>query len=265
MINIIIVRVAISDLTYAKTDRPAAMTTADDQAYLKDMALMSVMGTPNEYDAYGVITEAFVLHKQPRNRYTIFPQLRFPWNPEDPLDKRASRPDFAIGRYHVDHPHIRVQGGAEVKKAIPEMLGLPDAHNIAKIDNIQNELRACFFQAEDQVKSAIKAGYLPNTADLRWLLFVGPYFATIHLGPYSPAGLITCSHKKNPSGDFQETLKIALTRENMVPIHDLYLLGTPEAALALEAFINHTNRFLASVSQLGLYYCHLGFLKLTWC
>jgi hypothetical protein len=72
------------------------MITADDQFYLKDMAMKSVMGSPNEYDAYGAIAEAFILHKQPRNRYTIFRQLHFRWNPEEPVDKRASLPDFAI-------------------------------------------------------------------------------------------------------------------------------------------------------------------------
>lgn len=221
------------------------MTTADDQLYLKDMAWMSVMGSPSEYDAYGIITEAFILHKQPRNRYTIFPQLRLLWNPEEPTDKRASLPDFAIGHYHVDPPHIRVRGGAEVKKAIPEMLGLPDAYDIAKIDKVQNDLRACFFQAEDQVKSAIKGGHLLNRPDLRWLLFVGPYFATIRLGPYSSAGLVTRSHKPNPSGDFKETIKIALAKEDVGPVYDLYLLGTPQAALALEVFINYTSQIIS--------------------
>jgi len=220
------------------------MTTGGDQVYLKEMAQISVMGAPSEYDAYGVITEAFILHKYPRNRYTIFPQLRLPWNPEEPIDKRASLPDFAIGIYHVEPPHVRVMGGAEVKKAIPEMLGLPDAHDITQIDKVQNDLRACFFQAEDQVKSAIKGGHLPNRGGLRWLLFVGPYFATIHLGPYTPAALVTRSHKPNLSGDFKESLKIALAKEDMGPIYDLYLLGTPQAALALEVFINHTSQFL---------------------
>jgi hypothetical protein len=220
------------------------MTTEDDQAYLKEMAKTSVMGTPSEYDAYGVITEAFILHKHPRNRYTIFPQLRLPWNPEEPIDKRASLPDFAIGRYRVEPPHVCVMGGAEVKKAIPEMLGLPDSPFITQIDKVQNELRACFFQAEDQVKSAIKGGKLPNQGDLRWLLFVGPYFATIRLGPYSPAALITRSHKPNLSGDFKESLQIAIAKEDMGPIYDLYLLGTPQGALALEVFINHTSQFL---------------------
>jgi len=51
---------------------PVQITTQDLQ-YLRGMVRQSLLGNPTEYDAYGVITEALILHKQPQNRYTLFP------------------------------------------------------------------------------------------------------------------------------------------------------------------------------------------------
>ena len=96
------------------------------------MAQMSVLGNPTEYDAYGLITEAFILHKQPRDRYTFFPQLFIPWHPKDTTDSRGDIPDFGLGRYSEFPPHIRLQGGAEVKRATPQMIKLPPTNFIKK-------------------------------------------------------------------------------------------------------------------------------------
>ena len=64
--------------------------------YLLKMTQFSVLGNPTEYyDAYGLITEAFILHKQPHDRYIIFPQLFIPWNPKKTTDTRGDyRPEW---------------------------------------------------------------------------------------------------------------------------------------------------------------------------
>lgn len=219
------------------------MTSEDDQEYLLKMAQFSVLSNPTEYDAYGLITEAFILHKQPRDRYIIFPQLFIPWNPKKTTDTRGDIPDFGLGRYSEIPPHVRLQGGAEVKRATPRMIQLPPTNVISRDRDVQNVLHTCQFQARDQAKAAVKGGHLPNE-QLLWLIFIGPYFTILKLGPFTNNQLITRSHKPNASGDFLETLAIKSEKRADPLEHDVYLLGTPEAAEKLEFFINSTSKFL---------------------
>ena len=219
------------------------MTSSSDQSYLLQMVQNSVLGTPTEFDAYGVITEAFILHKQPRDRYTIFPQLFIPWKPAAVADSLGALPYFGLGRYYDVPPYIRLQGGIEVKKATQSMIKLPPPSIIAEDEDIKNTLHVCQFQAIDQAKAAVKAGLLPN-AKLLWLMFVGPYFTILKIGPFSEDQLITRSHKQNPSGDFAESLAITSRKAAQPVTRDLYLLGTPDAAEKLEFFITSTSIYL---------------------
>ena len=223
-------------------DSCTTMTTASDQTYLLKIQ-NSVLGVPTEYDAYGVVTEAFILHKTPRDRYTIFPQLFIPWNPDDALDARGSLPDFGLGCYSPIFPHVRLQGGAEVKRAIPIMRQLPPTHIVSQDPDVRNSLHVCRFQAEDQAKAAVKGGLIPNKP-LLWLLFVGPYFTVIELGPFMIAQLTTRGHKPNQSGDFVESMLISMKKDSEPIARDVYLLGTPDAATKLEYFITTTSVFL---------------------
>ena len=207
------------------------------------MAQISVLGDPTEYDAYGLITEAFILHKQPRNRYTIFPQFFIAWHPKNITDSRGNVPDFVLGRYSEFPPHVRLQGGAEVKKATPRMIQLPPTKVISEDRDVQNTFHSCQFQARDQAKAAVKGGHLPNKR-LLWLMFIGPYFTILELGPFTNDQLITRSHKPNASGDFLQALIIELEKEVEPLERDVYLLGTPEAAEKLEYFITTTSQFL---------------------
>ncbi|KAF7760402.1 hypothetical protein Agabi119p4_11078 [Agaricus bisporus var. burnettii] len=168
------------------------------------MVQFSVLGDPTEYDAYGVITEAFILHKIPRNRYTIFPQLFLPWKPDEPLDTRGSLPDFGLGRYYPIAPHIRLQGGCEVKKATWLMEDLPPTNVISKESDVLNVVKLSKLQAEDQAKSAVKGNLLPPNQKLLWLIFVGPYFMIHEVGPFTAQQLASRSHRPNDSGDFAE-------------------------------------------------------------
>ncbi|KIJ41521.1 hypothetical protein M422DRAFT_172138, partial [Sphaerobolus stellatus SS14] len=200
---------------------------------LRGMVRKSILGTPSEYDAYGVITEAFILHKQPRERYTFFPQLYLPWNPHKPKDSRGSIPDFGLGRYCQSVPYVCLQGGVEVKKASTATAHLPPANEAYTIDLLQRSIHLSVPQAEDQAKAAVKGKLLPPDRKLSWLIFVGPYFTCIQFGPFTPAQLQTCGHKPNDSGDWEEAAAIELSKQNFKE-YIIYRLGDLDAAAELE-------------------------------
>jgi hypothetical protein len=153
--------------------------------------------------------------------------LFIPWNPEKTTDTRGDIPDFGLGRYSEIPPHVCLQGGAEVKRATPQMIQLPPTKFISRDRDVQNALHTSQFQARDQAKAAVKGGHLPNK-QLLWLIFIGPYFAILKLGPFTDNQLITRSHKPNASGDFSESLAIKIEKHAAPLEHDVYLLGTPE-------------------------------------
>ncbi|KIJ46957.1 hypothetical protein M422DRAFT_164764, partial [Sphaerobolus stellatus SS14] len=140
------------------------------------MVHKSVLGNPREFDVYGVITEAFILHKQPQTRYTLFPLLFLPWNPTDSNDARGYLPDFGLGRYYDSVQHVRLQSGVKVKRAVTETVHLPSANDAVEIDALQRVIHTTVNQAQDQAKAAVKGGLLPGDKKLEWVIFVGPYF-----------------------------------------------------------------------------------------
>ena len=79
-------------------------------------------------------------------------------------------------------------------------------------DELQKILQVTRGQARDQAVSAIKELRMPNRK-LKWLLFVGPYFAEVELGPFSDAELQTRKHKPNPSGDVVELIIAKLEKQ----------------------------------------------------
>ncbi|PFH51101.1 hypothetical protein AMATHDRAFT_75181 [Amanita thiersii Skay4041] len=194
------------------------------------LLINSVLGPPSEYNLYGVITEAFFLHKRPINRYTVFPQLFLKWNPNYPHNTHRTHPDFGIG-------------GAEIKAAVEVMAGLPEAAIIEEDDHdvVQNIFHSCSFQAEDQAKAAVKGGLLPGGQELSWLMFVGPYFTRIRFHPFSISQLQTRSLRRINSGDFWESMVIESRSEVRYPI---FLLGTEEGANEIEAFLIETSHLL---------------------
>jgi len=220
------------------------MLTSDELSYLMELAQKSVLGTPTEYDAYGVITEAFILHKKPTDRYTIFPQLFLQWKPDAASDRRGALPDFGIGRYYDTYPFVRLQGGAEVKASIPFMHLLPPPDIVSRLPDVMDTLHSCYFQAEEQAKAAVKGRYLRAGQQISWLMFVGPYFTKLDLLPFTAAQLQTRSHKPNDSGDYKESLAIEMKKRAAPPVYPLYLLGTKEAADEIENFLTSTSHFL---------------------
>jgi len=213
--------------------------------HLYRLALLSVMSlNPDQYDASAIIMEAFIFHKQPRERYIIFPQRYLQWKPDEPKNRRgASMPDYVLSRVIDRRPWIQLQGGAEVRKAKALMKGLPPPDIVSLDQDVQNTLYDTRFQARDQAVGEIKEGRLPNRR-LKWLIFVGPYFTEIEFGPFSEAELETRTHKPKFSGDYVELL-IGKVEKQAPPVHlPLYLLGTDEGAAKLENYLNETSRFI---------------------
>lgn len=220
------------------------MITADELAYLLQLAQKSVLGSPSEYNACGVITEAFILQKKPMDRYTIFPQLFLSWRPDNPSDKQGALPDFGIGRYYDTPPHVRLQGGAEIKAAIPFMVSLPPPAFVSNLPSVKDTFQTCSFQAEEQAKAAVKGCHLPNNKTISWLMFMGPYLTRINLPPFTATQLETRSHKPNASGDYRESVLIEMRKRRAPPVYPLYLLGTVEAANEIESFLTSTSHFI---------------------
>jgi len=209
-----------------------------------ELAQKSVLGTLTEYDAYGVITEAFILHKKLVDHYMIFPQLFLQWKPDVTSDRQGALPNFGIGCYYDTHPFMHLQGGAEVKAAIPLMHLLPPPDTVSHLPHVRNTLHSCYFQAEEQAKATVKGHYLPADQQISWLMFVGPYFTKLNLLPFTAAQLQTHSHKPNDSGGYMEGLVIEMKKHAAPPVYPLYLLGTKEAADEMEDFLTSTSHFL---------------------
>ncbi|KAK2467348.1 hypothetical protein APHAL10511_000583 [Amanita phalloides] len=203
---------------------------------------------PSEYDIYGVLTEAFIFHKRPYDRYTIFPQFYLHWKPNNPTDRRGSIPDFVLGHYIERAPWIRLIGGAEVKRAAPlVMKGLPAADTVSYNSGVQDIIADARFQARDQIVSAIKEGRLPSGQRIKWLIFVGPYFAEVEFGPFTDLELRTRAHKPNISGDLVELMITRIEKLAEPVCIPLYLLGTKEAEEKLENYIEEGKCLYESV------------------
>ncbi|KAF8719062.1 hypothetical protein AX14_011503 [Amanita brunnescens Koide BX004] len=157
--------------------------------------------TNREHVIYGLIAEAFFLHRSLGNDYVVFPQLYIDWNPAA-QDAQHVIPDFGIGRY-VTMPNslcFHLQGGAEVKAfampwtAVAEGVPSYDEAHLAKVFRVPDFnkffsplLSVAYRQAEDQVKSALKCGHLPWNENMvyKWLIFMGPYFRSFDFGPFA--------------------------------------------------------------------------------
>lgn len=186
------------------------------------------------------MNEMLIEHRNTRCRpFVVFAQLRIDWNPHDPEDRRSSIPDIGLGRFLPDG-NKRLQGGSEQKKAIESMRDLPPPIVLLKDGEVREKMREAIFQASDQIKSAIKNGFLPYDETIQWITSVGPYFLIHSFGPFNEAHLITRTHRKNESGDskiteFVSALKV---RASFMPFNSpLYRIGTREAAFAVDQYL----------------------------
>lgn len=186
------------------------------------------------------MNEMLIEHRNTRCRpFVVFAQLRIDWNPHDPEDRRSSIPDIGLGRFLPDG-NKRLQGGSEQKKAIESMRDLPPPIVLLKDGEVREKMREAIFQASDQIKSAIKNGFLPYDETIQWITSVGPYFLIHPFGPFNEAHLITRTHRKNESGDSKitEFVSALKDRASFMPFNSpLYRIGTREAAFAVDQYL----------------------------
>lgn len=206
------------------------------------LAHASVQGALDESVAYGVINEMLIEHKQVLGRegsFIIFPQLRLPWKPEKPGDRRSNVPDIGIGRLGDNGTRL-LQGGVEQKAAGESMRRLPDPGLLIDENDIRELINRTLLQAGDQVKAAVKNHAIPADRAVRWIIAVGPYFIIHSFGPFSEAALTTRSHRPNDSGDAEltEVAQLMKGRASLIKIDEpLYRIGTEKAACAIHEYL----------------------------
>lgn len=163
--------------------------STDQLAIINDLVENILTPPLDESRSYGLLTEVLFMHKNILKDhgldFQVIPQLRIPWN----NDVRHCIPDIGCGRLPRGGG-VKLQGGVEAKVATTIMLTFPDLALLLVDEGFRTSLNIASLQASDQVKSAIKSGFLPNT-NIEWIAMVGPYFIVYKCGPFSPAELAT--------------------------------------------------------------------------
>ncbi|KAF8337670.1 hypothetical protein F5887DRAFT_1063046 [Amanita rubescens] len=188
-------------------------------AYWQNVALKAVIGTPREDIVYAVFTEFLTAHKNPQERFVIYPQLSLKWKPDDPQDKRSEVPDVGIGNFT-----------------------LPSTTPPFMLRFVLVAFHRLFFQAKNQAKAAIKNHYPINGNTVDWILLVGPYWRACTFGPFSEAELTVRGHKQTESADFIETLEEqARIKTPPLALPNLFLLSTTDSHHHLQALLAATD------------------------
>jgi hypothetical protein len=238
---LMLLKLAVCTLSACLHHIMAPPATLDTQPYLKYLLHASVKDTPTEDIAYAVICEFLLQHKNPVDRFIIFPQIFLRWKPDHPGDTRAEIPDFGLGNFSIHAPHIKLRSGIEVKRCVDVMEALPESSALQTNVDIMSAFHEVFFQGEDQAKAAVKGQHFSETEKVPWLLFIGPYWTPVRYGPFSPAQLTTRTHKPSDSADFMAALISAKQLASTPSARSLYLLGTAESAMQLEKHISSTD------------------------
>ena len=175
---------------------------------------------------------------RPQGELVIFPQLHLEWNPGKWRNRRANLPDCGLGRL-LDNGTILLQGGLKYRPPIlPLLADFPDPSTIKS--HIFNHMKFSLAsrQALDQVKAAIKNGAVPYNEVIEWIISIGPYFIIRRFGPFTQAELDTRGHCPDDSGDVAAADLIELAHQFHTTPETMYRIGTTEAAIAVEAFLN---------------------------
>jgi len=207
---------------------------------LRHLIHASFRGTSREDVTYAVITEFLLQHKDPAERFVLYPQLSLRWKPENPKDTREEVPDIGVGNFTLQVPCFKLRFGVESKKMLVVMQGLPEPAAIEGDEAVLDILDILFYQGEDQAKAAIKGGHALSPS-LPYLLFVGPYFTPVNYGPFTSQQLGVRTHKPSDSADYSESFEAAARLALRSPMRPLYLLGTKDAEMQLETFISSTD------------------------
>jgi len=134
-------------------------------------------------------------------------------------------PRFRPREFHPSgalfHPSCRSRSQAECRwyyGRFARPIGYP------RWPNVMAAFHALFYQGEDQAKAAIK-GMQTFSNTIPFLLFVGPYWASVQYGPFTPAQLSVRTHKPSDSSDFKEAVKAARRLSEIPTQRHIYLLG----------------------------------------
>jgi len=140
------------------------MITADERAYLLQLAQKSVLGTPLEYDAYMALK---LRHSSfTKNRWIVIRSFHNSSCHGD-LIPRPINGEHSLILVSDAITYVRLQGGAEVKAAMPFMVSLPPPAFISNLSDVKDILQTCSFQAEEQAKAAVKDVISPLTRQSR--------------------------------------------------------------------------------------------------
>jgi hypothetical protein len=226
---------------------PPVLNSAPYYRYIVHASLQEYH--PLEDIGYAVISEFFMEHKVPNDRFVIYPQLVLPWKPGENLDRRREVTDFGVGNLTLNgKPSFKLRVGAEVKRALPIMTSLPPPLDLEDNRDVMAAFHDLYFQGEDQAKAAVKAGFnFPNRQHIPFLLFVGPYWTVVHYGPFSDDQLTVRTHKPSPSADYMESLLAARRLRSIPQRRQLYLLGTTHSAAAMAQAIAATDQYAAQL------------------
>ena len=118
------------------------------------------------------------------------------------------------------------------------MADFPDPSTIKSHGSVDLQFALAFKQAADQVKATIKNGAVPYNEVIEWIISIGPYFIIRRFGPFTQAELDTRGHCPDDSGDVAAADLIELAHQFHTTPETMYRIGTTEAAIAVEAFLN---------------------------
>jgi hypothetical protein len=189
---------------------------------------------------YPVITEFLLVHKKPSHRFSLYSQMTLRWNPNRVYDYRSEVPDIRLVNFRRNRPFV-LRLGVESKRMTSKMTNLPSTDIMEWDEEVRDALHTAYYQAEDQAKAAVRGGHALQQQPVDYLLFVGPYWAHVTVGPFSEAQMMVRTHKPSDSGDFLETIQ-AKKRLNAPPTQrELFLLGTVQSASKMESIIASTD------------------------
>ena len=192
---------------------------------------------------YPVIVEALLVHKNPPHRFTIYPQITLRWKPTNPSDIRSENPDVGLVNFRADRPFDYRLGIESKSFKDGVMAGLPHPDVVASKLEVQHVLWEAYLQAEDQAKAAVRGEHLPQQRPLGYLLFVGPYWTHVALGPFDWENLAIRTHKESPSGDWAADWRAKMRLRQEPVYRKLWLVGTLEFQRKMEEVISSTEDY----------------------
>ena len=84
-------------------------------------------------------------HKNPSDRFFIYPQISLHWKPNNPNNDCKEVPDYGIGNFIHQTPFFKLCIGAEAKCSLDIMKDLPSPNVIKDNDTIMRSFHKLYF------------------------------------------------------------------------------------------------------------------------